>query len=341
MSSTRRAGALRRGRWGIGSVVIGLLLGACHPALGDADQTALLWPDGAPGARGNLEADRPRLYYFLPPPELRNGTAVVVASGGSYGHHGGLSSEGVRTAKWLVSQGITAVVVRYRVHGPRRYGGLDFLADGKRAVRTVRARAEELGIDPERIGMMGFSAGGHLASNVGIRCAEDQGRADAADPIERQSCRIAFSVLIYPVITLDDRYAHRRSRRNMLGGTVPRTDALRRELSTELQVTPTTAPSFLVHSHRDHKVPDHNSVLYHEALVRNGVPSELWLFEDGGHGVGVADDPERMPQMSTWPQRCLDWMQRIGVLEPRGAGEAVESSGADGSTAVAPPVAPP
>lgn len=304
-----RRSAGRAGLWLVG------VLAACHPGLRDADQQALLWPDGAPGARGNLGQDRPRLYYFLPPAAERNGTAVVVASGGSYGHHGGLTPEGVRSARWLVSQGITAVVLRYRVHGPRRYGGMDFLADGMRAIRTVRAQADELGIDPERIGMMGFSAGGHLASNVAIHCAEDEGRADAEDPIERSSCRLAFSVMVYPVITLDDRYAHRRSRRNMLGGTIPVTPELERQLSTELQVTPKTAPGFLVHSTHDTNVRFENSVLYHDALVRNGVPTELWVFEDGGHGVGIADDPERMPQMSTWPQRCLDWMRRLGVLE--------------------------
>jgi acetyl esterase/lipase len=290
------------------------LLGACHRGLGDADQDTLLWPDGAPAALGNLGYDHPRLYYFTPPRAKQNGTAIIVASGGSYAHHGGLTTEGVEVSKWLVAQGITAVVLRYRVNGPRRYGGLDFLADGQRAVRTVRAHADELGIDPERIGMMGFSAGGHLASNVAINCAEDDGQPDASDPIERESCRLAFCVLVYPVITFDDRYAHQRSVRSMLGGTVPVTPALERQLSTELQVTPSTAPAFLVHSHLDHKVVFDNSVLYYEALVRNGVPAELWLFDDGGHGVGLADDPEHMPQMSTWPERCLAWLHGLGVL---------------------------
>lgn len=275
----------------------------------------LLWPEGAPAARGNLPHDRPRLYYFTPPKAEQNGVAVVVAPGGSYAHHGGLSREGVEVSKWLVSHGITAIILRYRVHGPRQYGGLDFLADGQRAVRTVRAHADELGIDPERIGMMGFSAGGHLASNVAINCADDRGQPGASDPVERESCQLAFSALVYSVITLDERYAHRRSVRNMLGGAVPASPQLERQLSTELQVTPSTAPAFLVHSDHDRKVAVDNSTLYHQALVHNGVPAELWIFEDGGHGVGLADDPRRMPQMSTWPRRFLDWLRGLGVLD--------------------------
>lgn len=291
--------------------MLGLVLGlaACQQGLRDANQTELLWPDGAPRARGKLGADRPMLYWFLPPPEKRTGLAAVVAAGGSYGHQLGLGTEGVDTARWLASQGITAVIVRYRVHNLRDYDHADFLADGKRAVRTLRARADALGVDPERIGMFGFSAGGHLASSVAIHCAQDEGRADTTDEIERASCRIAFAVMVYPVITLDDRWAHRRSRRNLLGGIGHTSPALRRSLSTDTQVTPTTAPGFLVHSTRDHKVPFQNSVLYHDALVRNGVPSELWVFDDGGHGVGLArDESGRMPMMSTWPQRCLKWL---------------------------------
>lgn len=292
-------------------------LGACHPALLEASRTELLWPEGAPGARGDFEHDRPKLYWFLPPEGERNGTAAVVASGGSYGHHGGLTMEGVETARWLVSQGIVAVIVRYRVHGPRDYDHADFLADGKRAVRTLRARADALNIDRDKIGMFGFSAGGHLASSLAIHCAEDEGQPDATDVIERASCRLAYAVMVYPVITLDDAWAHRRSRRNMLGGIGRSSPELRRELSTETQVTPTTAPGFLVHSTLDHKVPYQNSVLYHEALVRSGVPSELWVFEDGGHGTGPATrHPERMPQMATWPERCLAWMRGLGVLSP-------------------------
>lgn len=297
-------------------LALGLLVGAsaCQAGLREADEHALLWPDGAPGALGNLHHDRPELHYFFPPKGKANGTAIVVASGGSYGHHGGIPVEGIGTAKWLVEQGITAIVLRYRVHGPRRYGGLDFQADGERAIRTVRSRAAELGLDPERIGMMGFSAGGHMASNVAITCAEDEGRADASDPVERASCRIGFAVMVYPVITLEEPYVHKRSRRNMLGGKVPKTDALRQQLSTHTQVTAKTSPGFLVHSKRDTKVPYQNSELYYDALVAKGVPAELMLFEDGRHGVGIADDPERMPSMSTWPGVCLEWLRGLGML---------------------------
>jgi len=319
MSTPKRRHARPRGaaalRWAL-ALALGASAGACKRDLRDANEQALLWPEGAPGARGNLEHDRPRLYYFLPPREKANGTAVIVASGGSYGHHGGIPVEGIGTAKWLAEQGITAILLRYRVHGPRRYGGMDFLADGKRAVRTVRSRADELGIDPERIGIMGFSAGGHLASHVSIRCAHDEGQPDAVDPVERESCRIGFAVMIYPVITLSEPYAHARSRRNMLGGTLPVTEELRRQLSTETQVTEDTAPGFLVHSTLDRKVPYQNSVMYHEALKAHGVPTELMVVTDGGHGVGLARDPERMPQMSQWPTRALAWMRGLGMLPP-------------------------
>lgn len=284
----------------------------CHPGLSRADRVDLLWPDGTPNARGNRSLDKPRLYYFLPKGQP-TGAAAVIASGGSYGHHGGLSGEGVQTAEWLASQGVLAVIVRYRVG---EYGGYNheaFIADGKRAVRTVRAQASELGIDPERIGMFGYSAGGHLASSLATGCANDSGQVGAEDPIARVSCRIAYAVLVYPVITLDDTYAHQRSKRNLLRNVEP-TPELLQTLSTETQVTPTTSPVFLVHSTKDRKVDAGNSVVFYDALVEHGVPAKLLLVDDGGHGVGLAQNPKKMPKMSKWPQQCIEWLHQQKVF---------------------------
>lgn len=288
-------------------------LGACHPGLNRADRETLLWPAGAPGARGKGMLDKPRLYYFYPR-TTPTGTAAIVASGGSYGHHGGLSKEGVGVAEWLASHGVVAVVLRYRLGENGGYNHVDFLADGDRAVRTVRAQADELGIDPERIGMFGFSAGGHLASSVATRCVHDRGQPGAADPIERESCKLAYSVLVYPVITLDDLYAHQRSKRNLLGDAQP-TPELLQSLSTETLVTPDTPPAFLVHSMADSKVDPGNSVLFHDALVEHGVPTVLNLYPDGRHGVGLAQS-KRMPKMATWPELCLAWLRHLKLLEP-------------------------
>ncbi len=298
----------------LSALVLGLVtsLSGCHPSLRRADREALLWPGGAPAARGQRAHDKPKLYYFYPTGQSTQ-TAAIVASGGSYGHHGGLTREGVEVAEWLASHGILAVVLRYRVGEVGGYNYEAFLADGERAVRTVRAQAPELGIDPERIGMIGFSAGGHLASSVATGCVHDQGRAEAEDPVERQSCKLAYSVLVYPVITLDDRYAHPRSKRNLLGDADP-TPELIRALSVERQVTVDTPPAFLVHSEGDRKVDPKNSQLFYDALVEHGVPAELQLYPDGGHGVGLARSRSAMPEMSTWPERCLAWLRSQQLL---------------------------
>lgn len=309
-------------RVGIVVSLCGCLLG-CQPSpRGSADQQAL-WPGGAPGALGSGWHDQPQLYFYAPDPAIATDTAIIVASGGSYGHHGGLRVEGGPTAQWLVEQGITAVVVRYRVG---EWGGYDhraFLADGARAVQIVRARAEALGIAPDRIGMIGYSAGGHLAASLAARCGLPNGPSTAVpielpnDELSGVSCRPDFVASIYPVVTLDPAHAHERSKRNLLGGVTDPSQALLDELSVERQVTSTTAPTFVVSTRRDHKVDFENSVLLHEALVAHGVPTRLHLSDDGGHGVGLAEDARRMPQMSTWPADFLAWVRQLGKLEPR------------------------
>lgn len=286
-----------------------MLLGACGGS--DAAQRQPLWPGGAPGAKGDSKGDRPELYYYLPPPGKATGVAVIVAPGGSYAHTGGLRVEAFPTARWLAKQGITAVVLRYRVSNDD-YHHRDFLADGKQAVRIVRAQASKLGVDPQKIGFVGFSAGGHLAAFVGTACLH-AGDPDDPDPLMRVSCRPDFIVMVYPVVTLDDRWAHQRSKRSLLGPEDPPPLGLVDRLSLEKQVTPTTPPAFLVHSRRDAKVDFHNSELFHEAMVAGSRPSELHLYDDGKHGVGLAQKPG-MPRMREWPAQMLAWLHALGML---------------------------
>ena len=196
---------LMRRACALGLVVVCAVLAGCTPR--DFARRELLWPDGAPGARGDALGDRPELFYYLPAPGTATGAAAIVAPGGSYAHTGGLRPEAFPTARWLAEQGIVAVVLRYRVSGDG-YAHRDFLKDGSQAVQRVRAQADALGVDANKIGFIGFSAGGHLAGFVATACPKD------GAPV---SCRPDFIVMVYPVVTLDDRWAHQRSKRSMLG----------------------------------------------------------------------------------------------------------------------------
>lgn len=306
----KRAGAEGQGRKvrRFGALALLAALVGCTPR--DFARREALWPEGAPGALGEGVGDRPELFYYLPAAGTANGAAVIVAPGGSYAHTGGLRPEAFPTARWLAERGFVAVVLRYRVSGDG-YAHRDFLADGRRAVQRVRARAGELGVDPRKIGIVGYSAGGHLAGFVGTACPVD-GDAEAADPLERVSCRPDFIVMVYPVVTLDDRWAHQRSKRSLLGKEPP-TPALQASLSLETRATKDTPPAFLVHSKLDRKVKYQNSELFHRALQPLGVPSELHLYDDGRHGVGLAQR-SGMPQMAGWPAAMLAWLKTIGVL---------------------------
>jgi acetyl esterase/lipase len=268
----------------------------------------LLWPKGAPGAVGAEDGDRPRLTIYLPPAGKANGTAVVVCPGGGYGHLA-VGHEGKEPAEWLVNHGVAAFVLQYRL--APRYRHPAPLQDAQRALRTIRARAKEWSLDPGRIGIWGFSAGGHLASTAGTHF--DDGKFDASDPIERVSCRPDFLILCYPVITFtDDRVMHKGSRSNLLG---KEPDAqLIENLSNEKQVTARTPPTFLFHTNDDKAVPPENSVLFYLALRQAGVPAELHIYEPGRHGVGLAS---KDPILSSWPERLAAWLKVRGLLEKK------------------------
>ncbi len=265
-------------------------------------KTILLWPGGAPGAVGTEDVDKPSLTIYLP--EKPTGTGVVVCPGGGYGHLA-MDHEGKQIAEWLNARGVAAFVLQYRL-GPRYHHPAP-LQDAQRAIRWVRSQAADLGVAKDRIGIWGFSAGGHLASTTGTHF--DAGRPDSLDPIERAGSRPDFMILAYPVISLTTAYTHKGSRDNLLG---PNFDpALAESLSNEKQVTSQTPPTFLFHTNQDTGVPAENSLMFYQALRKAGVAAELHIYERGPHGVGLAPQD---PVLSTWSGRLADWLKARGLL---------------------------
>jgi len=270
------------------------------PAPPEGSVTELLWPDGAPGALGDTPADKPTLTAFPLPEGQRNGTAVIVCPGGGYHGHA-MGYEGYEVAQMLNKNGIVAFVLRYRV-APYRHPAP--LQDAQRALRTVRSRAAQYGIDPNRIGILGFSAGGHLTASSGAHVAPAD--PQAADPVERVTSRPDFLVLIYPVITMRDPYTHKGSRQNLLGDQPD--PALIAAMSIEEQITADSPPAFLVHSTADTGVPAENSVNYYLACRKAGVPAELHIYENGQHGFGMGKGD---PILTTWPPLCIQWINKL------------------------------
>jgi acetyl esterase/lipase len=267
-------------------------------------QTILLWQNGAPGALGQGEDDQPTITAYRPWGHNISGTAVIVAPGGSYGFLAS-NHEGRQVANWFNAMGVTAFVLKYRL-GPRYHHPVE-LGDAQRAIRLVRSRAGEFEISPDRIGMMGFSAGGHLASTTATHF--DSGNPAAADPIDRASSRPDFAILGYPVITLEAPYAHQGSVKNLLGDHPD--PKLVEELSNELHVTAQTPPTFLFATSDDNVVPVENSVNFYLALHKAGVPAELHVFEKGPHGVGLALGN---PSLGEWPTLLANWLRQRGLL---------------------------
>jgi acetyl esterase/lipase len=262
-----------------------------------------LWEGDAPDARGTAAGDVPTLTYYAPG-RGNSGTAVVLAPGGGYGNLA-LNHEGRQVANWFNAQGVATFVLRYRL-GPT-YRHPVPLNDALRAVQLVRARAKEFGLQPDRIGLMGFSAGGHLASTVATRFGQEN--ATATDPIDRVSSRPDFVILGYPVIVSAEPYAHPGSFRNLIGDEAPAD--LRASLSNDAQVTANTPPTFLFHTNADTAVPPENSVMFYLALRRAGVPAEMHIFEPGPHGVGLAMND---PVLAAWPPLLSNWLRAHGWL---------------------------
>jgi acetyl esterase/lipase len=257
-----------------------------------------LWSQGAPGAQGTDDKDVPALTPWIA--KNPNGKAIVVCPGGGYGALAN-DHEGKQIAQWLNSQGISAFVLRYRL-GPK-YRHPAMINDVQRALRTVRARAAEFKVNPAKIGVMGFSAGGHLSATAATHF--DAGNASSDDAVERVSSRPDFAVLAYPVITFtEEAYVHKGSRRNLLGDNPD--PKLVENLSAERAVTKETPPCFLFHTNADTGVPPENSVLFYLALRKHGVPAELHIYENGPHGVGLAWSDIAL---STWPARLADWLR--------------------------------
>ncbi len=262
-----------------------------------------LWPNGAPGALGTDDADKPTLTLYRAA-RGANGTAVVVAPGGGYGALA-MDHEGRQVVAYFNAMGVTAFVLKYRL-GPKYHHPIQ-LGDAQRAIRIARSRASELGILANRIGMMGFSAGGHLTATAGTHFVD--GKPDAADPIDRLSSRPDFLILGYPVISLDAAIGHAGSRRNLLGDTPD--PKLVEDLSLDTRVTAQTPPTFLFHTNADTGVPPENSVRFYLALRRAKVPAEMHIFENGPHGVGLALGD---PALGTWPVLLTNWLRGRGLL---------------------------
>jgi acetyl esterase/lipase len=234
-------------------------------------------------------------------------TGVIVFPGGGYGHLA-MDHEGTQIAEWLNSLGVTAFVLKYRMSLTGHRHPVPMM-DAQRAIRTARANAKEYKIDPARIGVLGFSAGGHLASTVGTHF--DDGKPDSDDPIERVGSRPDFLVLCYPVISLKEKFSHGGSRTKLLGDSPD--PALVESLSNETQVSAKTPPTFIFQTTEDKSVPAENAVAFYLALRKAKVPAEMHIFEAGRHGLGLAKDT---PGTNKWPELCELWMNGRGLLKP-------------------------
>jgi acetyl esterase/lipase len=266
----------------------------------------LLWPNGAPGALGDKDTDKPTLTAFLPDPDKATGAAIVICPGGGYG--GLAEHEGKGYAEWLAENGIAGLVLKYRL-GSNGYRHPAMLNDAKRAVRLARSKAEEWHIDPNRVGIMGSSAGGHLASTLLTHF--DASRADDADPVERFSSRPDIGILCYPVITMGP-FTHGGSKKNLLGDNPPQ--ELVDLLSNEKQVTKDTPPTFLFHTYEDSAVKIENSIAFAEALRNAGVPFDLHIYQKGGHGMGLGGGRAGGPH-HPWAADCLYWLKVQGFAK--------------------------
>ncbi len=274
-----------------------------------------LWPEGVPGAKASgygvekndnghsSNVSEPTLTLYAPAVDRPNGTVVIICPGGGYVNLS-IEREGVQYANWLSTLGVTSFVLKYRLN---EFGHPAPLQDVLRAVRIVRSRAAEFKINANRIGVMGSSAGGHLAASAGTLFDHPAGKTGAA--LDAVSGRPDFLLLMYPVISMDDPVAHAGSRKALLGATP--TPELLKLMSLEKQVTASTPPTLLIHTQEDKTVPIDNSILFFQALTRAKVPAEFYAFEQGGHGMGMRDG---LGTASEWPKRAEEWLRNRGLL---------------------------
>jgi len=284
--------------------------------------TLKLWPDGIPGSKTDLsyvekititdgritrceKVVTPDLTIFLPSPEKTNGTAVLICPGGGYGALA-FDHEGNAIAKWLNDNGIAGIILKYRLPSDQIMTDKSTgpLQDAQEAMRVIRRNSSEWKIDPKKIGVIGFSAGGHLASTISTHYSEK-----VYSVKDNTSARPDFSLLIYPVVSMDTNITHRGSRNNLIG-LKPAEEQVRR-FSNELQITADTPPAFLVHSADDKAVPVMNSIGYFRGLQKNNIPAELHIFQKGGHGYGLSPDGGTE---SSWPELCMRWLKAMGLL---------------------------
>lgn len=265
-----------------------------------------LWPAGAPGALGTNDWDVPTLTPYLPDPTNATGAAMVICPGGSYA--GLAAHEGTDYALWLNQHGVTGFVLKYRL-GSHGYRHPAMINDAARAMRWVRAHAADYKIDGHRVGLMGSSAGGHLAAT--LLTHSDAGDTNATDIIERQSSRPDLGILCYPVISMGE-FTHAGSRENLLGNSP--SPELVKSLSNELQVTSALPPCFVWTVYGDRVVPVENTLMFAEALQKNHVPFDLHVYDQGWHGIGLADKPP-FTHPHPWAGDCLFWLKSHGFVK--------------------------
>ncbi len=294
--------------------LLALSLTLALPTAIDAKQpSAPLWPEGeAPYYNAEIDSDRPKLIDYPADPEKRNGAAIVICPGGGYGGLAG-DHEGHQIAQFFNDLGVSAFVLHYRLGG-KGYHYPAQLADVQRALRTVRHRAadQKAGIDPDRIGVIGFSAGGHLASMAATLFDRKAYDADENDPIDQVSARPDFAVLCYPVISMIDGITHNGSRINLSGEKDPDDHSAKiRSLSSEFNVPSDAPPTFLFHTSEDAAVPVANSLRFYQALIDNSIPAELHIYQRGPHGVGLYRGD---PATGTWSDHLVTWLRNNGFF---------------------------
>lgn len=294
-------------------------------ALAAKQPSAPLWPAGeAPYYNAEIDSGRPKLIDYLADSEKRNGAAIVICPGGGYGGLAG-DHEGHQIAQFFNDLGVSAFILHYRLGG-KGYHYPAQLADVQRALRTVRHRASDpkLGIDPDRIGVIGFSAGGHLASMAATLFDRKAYDADKNDPIDQLSARPAFAVLCYPVISMIDGITHDGSRRNLSGDKAPDDHSAKvRSLSSEFNVPANAPPTFLFHTSEDTVVPAANSLRFYQALLDNQIPAELHIYQRGPHGVGLNRGD---PAAGTWSDHLVTWLRNNGFFVEKAERSSVSGS---------------